>query len=37
MKKILLYGTYDHPSSIYPRIKFNLTKELSNHINVWKK
>ena len=35
--KSLTYGTYDYPGSIYPRIKFNLIKELSNHINVWKK
>lgn len=35
--KSLTYGTYDYPGSIYPRIKFNLIKELSNNINVWKK
>lgn len=35
--KSLTYGTHDHPGSIYPRIKFNLIKELSNNINVWKK
>ena len=35
--KSLTYGTYDYPGSIYPRIKFNLIKELSNNINVWNK
>jgi len=35
--KSMTYGKHDYPGSIYPRIKFNLIKELSNHINVWKK